>query len=323
MRRKLLAVGDLHLENFGTWRDEDGRLVWGVNDFDEAATMPYTLDLVRLVTSIQLAPRATRTSITRHAAKAVLKGYREGLDRPATGVAVRGRDLALALCLAGRRRARAFLEQGRRNTQRPRRRQRSGKALIESLPEGTDKKTIRLCRRSARAAAAWGGPVTSRSAIGAAGMCCARPRRWCLRRGTGPTATRQSREIEFPGRANGRYRAPDPLLHVRHQIHLSGASPATPRKSSSAKRPAPNIHLNLLQAMGFDLASIHAASLRSAGAIGKDLKKRPRGWLNAAAAAAADKVRRDFREWNKYMAANERRHSGAMRSIEPGIRVWC
>ena len=45
---QVLAVGDLHAENFGTWRDEDGRLVWGVNDFDEAAVMPYALDLVRL-----------------------------------------------------------------------------------------------------------------------------------------------------------------------------------------------------------------------------------------------------------------------------------
>ena len=36
----VLAVGDIHLENFGTWRDADGRLVWGVNDFDEAARCP-------------------------------------------------------------------------------------------------------------------------------------------------------------------------------------------------------------------------------------------------------------------------------------------
>ena len=32
----VLAVGDLHVENFGTWRDMEGRLIWGVNDFDEA-----------------------------------------------------------------------------------------------------------------------------------------------------------------------------------------------------------------------------------------------------------------------------------------------
>ena len=42
----VLAVGDLHVENFGTWRDTDGRLVWGMNDFDEAYTMPYANDLV-------------------------------------------------------------------------------------------------------------------------------------------------------------------------------------------------------------------------------------------------------------------------------------
>src|SRR5260221_5879740 len=39
----ILSVGDLHVENFGTWRDTDGRLIWGVNDFDEACVYPYTM----------------------------------------------------------------------------------------------------------------------------------------------------------------------------------------------------------------------------------------------------------------------------------------
>ena len=52
---QVLAVGDIHVENFGTWRDADGRLVWGVNDFDEAAEMPYAIDMVRLATSAALA----------------------------------------------------------------------------------------------------------------------------------------------------------------------------------------------------------------------------------------------------------------------------
>src|SRR5438132_8131685 len=43
-----LSVGDLHVENFGTWRDTDGRLIWGVNDFDEASWLPYPNDLLRL-----------------------------------------------------------------------------------------------------------------------------------------------------------------------------------------------------------------------------------------------------------------------------------
>src|SRR5205085_256507 len=42
----VLGVGDIHLENYGTWRDREGRLIWGVNDFDEAAQMPYPVDLV-------------------------------------------------------------------------------------------------------------------------------------------------------------------------------------------------------------------------------------------------------------------------------------
>src|SRR4051812_30821152 len=36
----VLSVGDVHVENFGTWRDAEGRLVWGINDFDEAADIP-------------------------------------------------------------------------------------------------------------------------------------------------------------------------------------------------------------------------------------------------------------------------------------------
>src|SRR5947209_7133334 len=51
----VLAIGDLHLENFGTWRDAEGRLVWGINDFDEAWALPYTNDLIRLATSALIA----------------------------------------------------------------------------------------------------------------------------------------------------------------------------------------------------------------------------------------------------------------------------
>ena len=52
---KVLSVGDLHIENFGTWRDAEGRLVWGVNDFDEAAVLPLASDLLRLSVSAVLA----------------------------------------------------------------------------------------------------------------------------------------------------------------------------------------------------------------------------------------------------------------------------
>ena len=50
----VLGVGDLHIASFGTWRDGFGRLIWGVDDFDEAYSLPYTNDLVRLAVSAVL-----------------------------------------------------------------------------------------------------------------------------------------------------------------------------------------------------------------------------------------------------------------------------
>jgi hypothetical protein len=46
-----LSVGDLHIASFGTWRDTFGRLIWGIDDFDEAYPLPYANDLVRLAVS--------------------------------------------------------------------------------------------------------------------------------------------------------------------------------------------------------------------------------------------------------------------------------
>ena len=77
---KLLAVGDVHLENFGTWRDCEGRLIWGVNDFDEAYVFPYTIDLVRLATSAYLAIAADHLSLRpRVASEAIVAGYRDSI----------------------------------------------------------------------------------------------------------------------------------------------------------------------------------------------------------------------------------------------------
>ena len=77
----LLSVGDLHVENFGTWRDSEGRLIWGINDFDEASYLPYVNDLVRLATSAQLAIEANHLCLECvHAADAILNGYIAGLN---------------------------------------------------------------------------------------------------------------------------------------------------------------------------------------------------------------------------------------------------
>jgi uncharacterized protein (DUF2252 family) len=46
--------GDLHVENFGTYLNSDGRLVFDINDFDEAYLGRFTWDLKRFAASLAL-----------------------------------------------------------------------------------------------------------------------------------------------------------------------------------------------------------------------------------------------------------------------------
>ena len=47
--------GDLHLENFGSFKGDNRLVYFDINDFDEAALAPATHDLTRMVTSLWLA----------------------------------------------------------------------------------------------------------------------------------------------------------------------------------------------------------------------------------------------------------------------------
>src|SRR3954462_7949829 len=46
--------GDLHAENFGTYMNSSGVLVFNVNDFDEAYVGPFSWDLKRFAASLAL-----------------------------------------------------------------------------------------------------------------------------------------------------------------------------------------------------------------------------------------------------------------------------
>jgi uncharacterized protein (DUF2252 family) len=77
----LLAVGDLHVENFGVWQNSLGEHVWGVNDFDEACELPFTSDLVRLATSIRLAAEQQQVKAPDRLCGWILDGYRQALRK--------------------------------------------------------------------------------------------------------------------------------------------------------------------------------------------------------------------------------------------------
>ncbi len=77
---KVIAIGDLHVNSFGTWRDSEGRLAWGVDDFDEAYPLPYTNDLVRLAASVKIVNHSGHlTSGVKDGCEIILEGYEEAL----------------------------------------------------------------------------------------------------------------------------------------------------------------------------------------------------------------------------------------------------
>ena len=48
------VCGDLHLENFGSYKGDNRQVYFDVNDFDESALAPASWDLVRFLTSLQV-----------------------------------------------------------------------------------------------------------------------------------------------------------------------------------------------------------------------------------------------------------------------------
>ena len=75
------CCGDLHFENFGSYKGDNRLVYFDINDYDEAALAPVTWDMIRLLTSIQCG--ADALNATRAEALAVsqtcLDAYRNAL----------------------------------------------------------------------------------------------------------------------------------------------------------------------------------------------------------------------------------------------------
>ncbi len=75
------ACGDAHISNFGFFASPERKLVFDLNDFDEAAVAPWDWDVKRLVTSIVVGGMHAEYSEReiRRAARQSLRAYRSGL----------------------------------------------------------------------------------------------------------------------------------------------------------------------------------------------------------------------------------------------------
>ncbi len=290
---RALAVGDLHVENFGTWRDRDGRLIWGINDFDEAWTMPYTNDLVRLATSALLAGLSCdlKAGIT-----AILKGYRDALEAG-------GRPFVLAEHhTALRQMATARLHQPEVYWEKL-----HSLPLISSDPPAGVMKALadlmpqkglkwRLSHRVAGlgslgrerfvAVAEWDGGSVAREAKALAPSACV----WAEDgKGNAP--------IHYQEIIDEAVRCPDPFVRLRKRWIVRRLAPDCSRIELSTL-PKERDELRLLHAMGFETANVHLGTAK-ARSLGSDLAKRPAGWLWKAAHHMEKAVQEDFKEFAK------------------------
>ncbi|QEN86678.1 DUF2252 domain-containing protein [Labrys sp. KNU-23] len=280
---EVLAIGDTHLENFGTWRDGEGRLIWGANDFDDAAVMPYVLDLVRLATSALLA-RGRGDPPAGEICQAIATGYAGGLANPGPIVLERDHKWLRKTVLLSESERRAFWSKFDIKTRKPIRLDYEER-LRASMPDPQGEcrfaprqaGTGSLGRARFVACSEWrGGPVlreAKRLTISA----------WSYR------FDPQAKAILVEMIATGRCRAPDPHFGVKDAVLVRRLSPNS-RKLEVKISAEEFLSPRMLTLMGQEIANCHADDPHRLPALQQDLRERGRDWLCNAAKAAAEVV---------------------------------
>jgi hypothetical protein len=291
----LLAVGDLHIENFGTWRDAEGRLIWGVNDFDEAHRMPYTNDLVRLAVSANLADGLIGEAEA--VCEAILAGYDAGLKAG-------GRPFVLAedhvwLRNVARQHLADPVEFWKKLTALP----NAEKEVPLSAREGIEHLLARprppyqvVSRRAGLGSlghqrfvglADWLGGEIAREAkalVPSASL-------WAENR-QGPL------EILYQAILTQSVRCRDPYVELRGQWILRRLAPDCTRVLLTSLTAEKDV-LRLLNAMGWETANVHLGSPAAIKEVRRDLAKRPKKWLFSALEAMTAETTRDWKSWRK------------------------
>lgn len=292
----VLAVGDLHVENFGTWRDRDGRLVWGINDFDEVAVMPYTLDLVRLAASARLAIEADHLrSDATSACDSILTGYRDALKAGGCPIVLGEHHHWLReLATSEARDPLRFWDKMSQLPKLRRRVPRSAIKAIERLMPDTDVK-YRVAQRTAgigslgreryTAIADWQGGKIAREAKALLTSAYA----WAA-------GGKIKHEVLYQEALERAVRCRDPFVRKCGRWVVRRLAPDCSRIELSSL-PKQWDELRLFYEMGWESANVHCGSQKAVKRIMRDLRKRPAKWLRDASRAMTKATVKDWQEW--------------------------
>jgi hypothetical protein len=291
-----LAVGDLHVENFGTWRDSEGRLIWGVNDFDEVCDMPYAVDLVRLAVSALLAAGEGVSSCRPDdACAAILDGYKEGLQQGGQPFVLAERHHGLRVLALNELRDPVRFWDKMNQWPEAEKVPASVKAILtRALPGSVSNYKIihrqaglgSLGRRRFTLISEWCGGYVAREAKELRLSAW----HWMDKKPSG--------KIFYSTLITRAVRVPDPTVFVKQQWLIRRLAPDCSRIELN-QLPAKRDELKLLRAMGLETANIHLGTKNAAAKIAADLRKRPSRWLYDAARAMEWATINDWKQWRK------------------------
>jgi hypothetical protein len=293
---KVLAVGDLHVGSFGTWRDAEGRLAWGVDDFDESYPLPYANDLVRLAASVKMVVDAETLTIKfKDACDAILEGYQRSLENGGCPIVLAERERNLEkLGIAAIKPPPDFWE---KLVQRPAVNnlpRQTRQALEKTLPaRNLEYKVVRreagmgsLGQQRFVAIADWKGGCIAREAKATVPSSCV----WL----TGNVSGRQS---NYEKAIRGAVRSHDPYQMIVGNWLIRRLSPdSNPIEIDDL--PKERDEAALLHAMGSEAANVHLGSSRPAKIV-QDLRRRKSKWLRSAAKAMAKTMEQEWKEYRK------------------------
>jgi hypothetical protein len=294
---KVLAVGDLHIASFGTWRDGFGRLIWGIDDFDEAYPLPYTSDLVRLgVSAILDASEGNIAVGLRNVCDVILDGYSAGLAEGGRPFVLEEQHKWLRnIALGALDKPAEFWERidalpGARNGTPAEAR----KALERLLPEpGLEYRVVRrvagigsLGHPRYVAVFDWHGGQVALEAKEAAPSACA----WAR--------PRAGTRILYQTILDQAIRCPDPFVRLCGKWLVRQLAPdSSPIEIETMKLQEDQDRL--LHAMAWEAANVHLGTKRTRERILADLHKRSGKWLRAAVKDMAKTTIRDWKAWNR------------------------
>jgi hypothetical protein len=291
----VLSVGDLHVENFGTWRDAEGRLVWGCNDFDEAYPLPWTQDLVRLSTSAHLAISEDHLSVRRgDACDPILAGYARGLEDGGNPfILAEEHSFLRDIALGKPRDPQAFWDDFAGLKDRAREPPPEALALLrKALPSGRkpDRPTHRLAglgslgRERIAAIAAWQGGMIAREVKSVAASAAA----WALGERSG--------KLHGQAILASAVRAADPFVEITDAWVLQRLAPDCARIDLK-KLPEKRDESRLLWSMGYETANVHLGTHGARKMIRSELQARGSRWLHDATKPMLSALKRDWDEW--------------------------